>query len=87
MFHLSDFLAKYKNLGLNERLSKEAFVESVNLVLGKTLLKMEDVSIRNNTAYLKVPSLLKSEIRLRSGEILENARAKIGKNFSVREIR
>jgi len=87
MFHLSDFLAKYKNLGLSERLSKEAFVYGVNEVLGKQFLKKDDVSIKNKIAYIKIPSLLKSEILVKKEGIFLKAKEMAGQAFQIEDIR
>ncbi|MBI2474464.1 MAG: hypothetical protein HYV68_02065 [Candidatus Taylorbacteria bacterium] len=84
---LSDFLAKYKTLGLGERLSREVFVEVVNDVLGQKMLRSEDVVIKDGAAHLTVPGPVKSEIMLNKAKILEKAAEKAGTAFLIKRVR
>ena len=89
MRQLGEFLIKYRNLGLGEKLSKELFVETVNNLLGKGVLKLENVTISGSSVKVRAESALRSEIFLRKEEILKQIREKVGGNSSgaVRHIR
>lgn len=87
MKQIGEFLIRFKHLGLNERLSKEALVEEINLILGFGTVSNKDISIKNQTAFIKGASALKSEISLNKEIILAGARKKAGVNFVVTDMR
>ena len=87
MISISELLGRFKNVGLGEKLSKEALVEEVNAILGLSTISLEDISIRNQTAFIKGGSALKSEISLNKEIILGQAGKKLGPGFIVKDIR
>lgn len=87
MLHLSEFLSRFKNFGLDERVSKEAILEEIDKLLPPGLVEKKDLSIKNRIAIVKASGPLKTEIILRKEEILKKCREKIGRRFLVDEIR
>lgn len=87
MLKISELLGRFKNIGLGERLSKEALVEEINRVTGLNTVSIKDISIKNQTAFVKAGSALKSEITLYKRSILNRAKERVGTNFVVKDIR
>lgn len=89
MRHLGEFLIKYQSLGVGERLTKELFVETVNNLLGKAVLRMENVSVNGSTVKIKAEGAVRSEIFLQKNKILKTIQEKAGRVSSpaVKHIR
>jgi hypothetical protein len=89
MRQISEFLNKFKNLGLEEKMSKEVIVESVSTILGPGFIAQNDISIRQDVALIKVGGPLKSELILRKEEILSIAREKSATvfKFKIKDLR
>lgn len=87
MKQISEFLSRFKNLGLGEQLSKEALVEEINAILGLNTISLENISIKNQNAFIKGGSVLKNEIFFHKEKILNQAKKRIGPKFVIKDIR
>ncbi len=87
MISISELLGRFKNVGLGEKLSKEALTDEINAILGPNTVSDKDITIKNQTALIKGGSALKSEMALHKEEILNRAEEKIGASFVIRDIR
>jgi hypothetical protein len=70
MFNISLFLEKFKNLGLAERLLKEAIRSSVKEVM-KFDLDSKDILIKNGEVIFKVSPAMKNAIYIKKAAILK----------------
>jgi vacuolar-type H+-ATPase subunit B/Vma2 len=70
MQSIADLLNKFKNLGLSERLVKEAAVDVLEKTLGVRLAK-EAVKFKNGEVEIKGSATLKSGIFVRKLELLK----------------
>jgi Cu/Ag efflux protein CusF len=75
MFNISLFLEKFKNLGLNEKLLKEAISCSVKEIIGFDL-DPKKISLKNGEVIFKVSPAIKNTIYIKKEAIL----AKIKEN-------
>lgn len=69
MEKISFFLKKFKTLGLDQELAKQAFIETVLKVLG-VRLPPELVTLKGDTFYVKAHPTLKSELYLKREAVL-----------------
>ena len=79
MIEIKDLLAKFSNILLGE----ENKIESVRSVIKEVVgleLKKEDIKIKNNTVFLNIKPIYKSEIFLKKDRIL----SKLGQYFGKR---
>ena len=70
MFNIASYLEKFKNLGLGERLLKEAIRTSVKEVM-KVDLDAKDISIKNGEVVFKVSPAVKNAIYMKKAAILK----------------
>lgn len=77
MEQISFFLERFKTLGLDSSLVKEAFIETVRKNLKITLSK-EDVEVRDGTVYVKAHPALKSELRIKRQALLAELSSILG---------
>jgi Cu/Ag efflux protein CusF len=75
MFNISLFLEKFKNLGLSEKLLKEAISCSVKEIIGFDL-DPKNISLKNGEVIFKVSPAIKNTIYIKKEAIL----AKIKEN-------
>ena len=70
MEQISFFLAKFKNLGLQEAETKHAFVIAVEHAVG-VALPLESITISNGTFFVTAHPALKSELYIKRTAILQ----------------
>ena len=70
MFNIAQYLDKFKNLGLGERLLKEAVSCSVKDILGFNL-DTKDITIKNGEVIFKVSPAMKNAIFIKKSAILK----------------
>ncbi len=70
MFNIAAYLKKFENLGLGERLLKEAIRTSVKEVL-KFALDTKNISMKNGEVTFKVSPALKNAIYMKKAAILK----------------
>ena len=78
MIEVKDLLSRWSGILLGE----ESKIESIKNAVFETLgvqIKKEDIKIRNNTVFLNVKSIYKSEIFLKKDEILRKLEKTFGK--------
>jgi hypothetical protein len=81
MFNISAYLDKFKNLGLKERLIKEAVSSSIKEVLGFDL-DIKNISFKNGEVIFKVSPAIKNAIFIKKEAILANIKNKDIENIS-----
>jgi len=77
MEQISFFLERFKTLGLDSSLLKQVFIDTVRKNLNVTLLK-EDVQVRDGVVSVKAHPALKSELRIKRKDILEELSGILG---------
>ncbi len=70
LFNISSYLKKFENLGLGERLLKEAIRTSVKEVM-KFDLSEKDISLKNGEVTFKVSPAMKNAIYIKKAAILK----------------
>lgn len=70
MFNISEYLKKFENLGLGERLLKEAIRTSVKEVM-KFDLDAKDITLKNGEVTFKVSPAMKNAIYIKKAAILK----------------
>jgi len=84
MEQISFFLAKFKNLGLDDALAREAFIEIINKTLG-VKLDQKSVRLKDGTFFVSAHPGIKSELFLKREKILESLSKTLGeKKRSIR---
>jgi len=84
MFNIGDFLIKFKNLTPPDQIVKNIFL---NIIYKKLDIKIpkKNISLKNNTLYLKINPIIKNEIFLHKESILKELKKelkeKTPKNF------
>ncbi len=78
MVELKDLLARFETLLVGDEVKKNAIKETIQNFLG---LKIEnkDIKIVNNTVYLNIKPIYKSELFLKQEEIVESLKGILGK--------
>jgi hypothetical protein len=70
MFNIASYLEKFKNIGLGERLLKEAIKTSVREVLNFEL-EEKNISVKNGEVVFKVTPAIKNAIYIKKQAILK----------------
>jgi len=70
MFNIAAYLKKFENLGLGERLLKEAIRSSVKEVLNFDL-ETKDIVVKNGEVIFKVSPAIKNAIFIKKVSILQ----------------
>lgn len=70
LFNISSYLKKFENLGLGERLLKEAIRTSVKEVM-KFDLDTKDITLKNDEVIFKVSPAMKNAIYIKKAAILK----------------
>ena len=70
LFNITAYLKKFENLGLGERLLKEAIQTSIKEVM-KFDLDAKDISLKNGEATFKVSPAMKNAIYIKKAAILK----------------
>ena len=70
MFNIASYLDKFKNIGLGERLLKEAIRSSVKEVLNFDL-EVKNILVKNGEVILKVSPAIKNAIFIKKDSILK----------------
>ena len=70
MFNIAQYLEKFKNLGLGERLLKEAIKSSVREVLNFEL-DTKKILVKNSEVTFKVSPAMKNAIFIKKADILK----------------
>ncbi len=70
MFNIASYLEKFKNLGLGERLLKEAIRTSVKEIL-KLDLDNKDILIKNGEVTFKISPAIKNAIFIKKTAVLK----------------
>lgn len=76
MRKISDFLDKFKNIGLKESATKEAVALAVNEIFGREFIKRDMIKVKNKEVFIKISGALKSEIVLFKNKIIDLAKTK-----------
>lgn len=82
MENIAKFLEKFMGLAAPNEKPRRMIVEVIENLLGSKL-EMKDVSIKENIAYIKGGSHLRSEIFLNKEKILEAIRERTAKDEEV----
>ena len=78
MEQISFFLEKFKILGLEGVLAKRVFIETVERV-SSVRLTPEQVTLRNETFFVKATPAIKSELYIHKESVLAEVAKKLGK--------
>jgi hypothetical protein len=70
MFNIASFLDKFKDLGLGERLLKEAIRTSIKEILNLDL-ENDSINIKNGEVIFKVSPVVKNTIYIKKNAILK----------------
>lgn len=70
MFNIASYLEKFKNIGLGERLLKEAIRSSVKEVLNFDL-ETKNILVKNGEVIFKVSPAMKNTIFIKKDSILK----------------
>jgi hypothetical protein len=70
MFNIADFLGKFKNLGLNERLLKEVIKEVVKDVANLDL-EVKNILVKGDEIIFKVSPAIKNVLYIKKQLILD----------------
>jgi len=76
MYNIASFLEKFKNVGLKERLAREAISKIVSEECGITVA-LDAVYYKNAIATLKIPLSLKSQVFVKKGRILKRCASEL----------
>ena len=68
MIEIKDLLSRWSSVLLSKESQKAAVLEALSFVVG-IKIKPEDVQIKNNTIYLNIRPIYKSEILLKKEQI------------------
>ncbi|MDO8604123.1 MAG: hypothetical protein Q7K40_01820 [bacterium] len=68
MLQISQLLARFKGLANNEKIKKQLIVEV--LEKNKISAHLNQITISKNTIIVKTPPIIKTEIFLKKGEII-----------------
>jgi len=69
MFNISSFLEKFKNIGVEELLFKEAIISSINDKV-KVSITSKDIVFKNSIVTIKSNPMVKSEIFMKKNLLL-----------------
>ncbi len=69
MFNISSFLEKFKNIGVEELLFKEAIISSINDKV-KVSITSKDIVFKNSIVTIKTSPMVKSEIFMKKNILL-----------------
>lgn len=75
MFNIAQYLNKFKNLGLEERLLKEAISSSIKEALNLDLI-VKNILIKNNEAIIDASPAIKNAIFMKKRIILDKVKEK-----------
>ena len=86
MFDLKNFFSKYASLGLTDKRSKDAFIASVQEIIGVTITSAQ-IRVRDKEVSLTVPSAIRFAILEHKKEILDTMHRRIGEKQVYRSLR
>ena len=75
MFNISQYLEKFKNVGLGERRGKEVIVSSIKEILNLDL-DGKNISVKNGEIIFKVSPAIKNAIFIKKEAILKRLKEK-----------
>lgn len=78
MIKIKDLLFRFKNIFLSEETKKVSIKNVLHQTVGLNI-KSEDIRIKNNTIYLNIKPIYKSEIFLKKEEIFFKLKEQLGK--------
>ncbi len=87
MRKISDFLDKFKNIGLKESATKEAIAKAINELFGKELVSRSMIDVKGKSVFVKTSGVLKSEIILLKDKIIDRAKSQSLFPLDVEDIR
>lgn len=73
MASIQDFLGKFKKIVENEKVEKTLISKILSHKLG-SLVKEDQIQVKNKTLYLKVNNYIKTEVLIKTDEILKEFR-------------
>lgn len=86
MHNLSDFLGRYINIGLSEKMVKESIAGVLTEVF-EFPVTSKHITMHGTTAQLSLPASLKWAIQENKHEVLQKIRERIGSGNKVQDIR
>lgn len=84
MFNINDFLIKFKHVTLPNETKRNILSKSIFKILNIDI-NIKNISLENNTVYIKTNSFIKNEIFLHKNEILKEVRKQL-KNKTPKDI-
>jgi ribosomal protein L23 len=87
MRKISDFLDKFKNIGLKESATKEAIAKAINELFGKELVSRSMIGVKGKSVFVKTSGVLKSEIILLKDKIIDRAKSQSLFPLDIEDIR
>lgn len=82
MIEIKDLLVKFNNLILKE----EVKVETIRIIISKIInldIQPENIKIKNNTVYLDIKPIYKSEILLKRDTIFQNLKESLNNKLPL----
>lgn len=76
MFNIGNFLEKFKNITPPDKFVKDVLISVVKETTNIDIEK-DNIDVRNGTIFISVDPIIKNEIFLKKGEVLENLREKL----------
>ncbi len=78
MIELKDLLLRFSDLLFSEEVKKKSVINVLYQVTG-IQIKLEDIKIKNNTVYLNIKPIYKSEFLLKKEKIILKLKESLGK--------
>jgi hypothetical protein len=78
MFNIGDFLVKFKQITPPDGIIRDVFSEIILQILNININKT-DISLKNNTVYIKTNPFIKNKIFIHKKDILKEAEKQLGK--------
>jgi len=73
---IRDLLGKYSHITPQNKIVKEAFVETIKEIFHQTI-STKNISVNRNNVYIKTHPTLKHEIQLRKQDVIESLNKKL----------
>jgi len=80
MIEIKDLLGRFKNILFSEEIKINSIIEILHQIIG-VQIKPEDIKIKNNTIYLNIKPIYKSEIFIKKEQIFLKLKESLGKNI------
>ena len=84
---IKDLLGKYAHITPQDKIVKEACVETIKEIFYKTI-STKNISVNRNNIYIKAHPTLKHEIQLRKQDVIDSLNKKLSQEKSfIKDVR